>query len=334
MCFWKRCRRPAEVRTLEALSRDPQLIQEVWDTLEPTPPEPPTVPVEASPPPPPPPPPSVATVRAKQREASSRTSHQPQKHWSFSESSSSSSPYEEDPSSSSQNSESDDDDEEEEEADDDEEEAENEEAEEDLLGWHEHTDGDVVAPLYNIYIDENTMHVRFNTVNQETRETLSEQIVKNYVQYTIASGNVICRLQDVLEGVALPNDASHLIVTFCNFAGDQFSVPFALDHPDDPFPFEDTGLITDCQLDELPQTLVLLHRSDGQGPVREEHLTQKMIHFCWKYFRPGFFHHRPYAWTWLSELSEDPEAVLQAKYDHDRFACLRLSNAELIVYSI
>ena len=333
MCFWRLCRRSDRARTLDALVMDPKLVEEVLATLDNTPqPPPPPLPIVLPQPPP--------TVYEK-REAVSRTSHQTQNHWSFSEPSSSSShddddddegedddEEEVDPSSSSSSSESDDRDDEKDDED------EEQEEEEDLLGWHEHTDGDIVAPLYNIYLDENTMSVRFNTLHQETRETLSEQIVKNYVQHTIASGNVICRLQDVIAGVALPTDASHMIATFCNFAGDQFSVPFALDHPNDPFPFEDTSLITDCQLDDLPQTLVLIHQIDGQGPVMEENLTQKMIHFCWKYFQPGFFRHRPYAWTWLSELSEDPEAILQAKYDGDRFACLKLSTAELIVYSI
>lgn len=333
MCFWRLCRRPDKVCALDALVMDSKLVEEVLTTLDHTPqPPPPPPPLSVVLPQPPP------TVYEK-RETVSRTSHQTQNHWSFSEPSSSSSHEDDDdeeeevdPSSSpsSSASSSSESDEHDEENDDDEE----EEEEEDLLGWHEHTDGDMVAPLYNIYLDENTMSVRFNTLHQETRETLSEQIVKNYVQHTIASGNVICRLQDVIAGVTLPTDASHMIATFCNFAGDQFSVPFALDHPNDPFPFEDTSLITDCQLDDLPQTLVLIHQIDGQGPVMEENLTQKMIHFCWKYFQPGFFHHRPYAWTWLSELSEDPEAILQAKYDGDRFACLKLSTAELIVYSI
>lgn len=292
-------------------------------------------PVALPPPPPPLPaplvvPPPLAIVR----ERISRTSCQ--HHWSFSESSSSSShgepeddddeasadpavaEAEDDASSHPSTSSSDD------------------ESTTDLLGWHEHDDHDprATVPVHNIYLDERTLSVRFNTVHQEDRETLSERIVGNYVNHTRASGHVICCLRDVVHGVTLPEDATHLMVTFCNFAGDQFSIPFALERPDDPFPFEDTRWITDCQLDELPQTLVLLHRPDPHGPLLEENLTSKLIHFCWRFFQPGFSYHRPAVWTWLSELSDDPEALLQARYDHDRFACLTLATSELVVYHV
>lgn len=354
MCFWQRCRRRRPVAETEEeeqrLVYDPQLLADIraattedHEARDVT-----TKSVTCEVPPLPslsllstivPCPPSKPVLLAKPtlRESVSRTSQ----HWSFSEPSSSSpSQDDEDDDDEDENhhsSSSEEDEEEEDEYDEqepDEEEDEEDEEEEDLLGWHEAEDEGEVAPLYNIYIDETTMSVRFNTVHQETRETLSERIVRNYVEHTITSGHVICQLHDVLHNIRIPEDASHLMVTFCNFAGDQFSVPFALDHPEDPFPIADTRLITDCQLDELPQTLHLLHRPDRHGPLVEENLTDKMIHFCWKYFHPGFYEHRPYAWTWLSELSDDPDAVLHAKYDHDRFADLQLSNAELIVYSV
>lgn len=205
----------------------------------------------------------------------------------------------------------------------------------DILGWYEGEDTEGgPMPSHNPYIDESTMNVRFNTEHHDSRDRWSAHIVRNYTEFTKKHGQAVCQLKHVLVDVIPPDDASHLIVTFCNFSGDQFSVPYALSHREDAFPCEDTRLVTDCALDELPRTLIMIHRPHPQGPPVEENLTAKMIHLCWKHFHPGFYRHRPYAWSWLTELSDDPEAVLQAKYEHDCFASMKLSDAQLFVYSV
>ncbi len=190
-------------------------------------------------------------------------------------------------------------------------------------------------PLYNIYLDENTMTIRFNTIHQELKETLSHRIVRNYVDYTVETGQFICQVKDVLKDVEVPSDATHMIVTFCNFCGDEFSIPFDLDHLDDPFPVEDMRFITDdCHVEDLPRTLTLMHKAAPNGPVVEENMTHKLLSLCWKYFRPGFTHHRKYSWSWLAEMTDDKDAVLVAKYDGGVFASLELATSNLTVYQV
>jgi len=166
-------------------------------------------------------------------------------------------------------------------------------------------------PSQNIYFDLDTMKVKLNT--KDKLKDLSFHVVPLYRSLCEANQKVICKLGDVLAGLeGLPEDATHLIVSLVNYHGDKFYIPFALDHLDDPFPFESTAWIYEANADEmLPDSLSLIHKVDGQ--MRFDDVTDRMLYFSWNLFSPGSFKFRPHAWTWLKELSPDPDAVLLLK---------------------
>ena len=191
---------------------------------------------------------------------------------------------------------------------------------------------DSVEEMGNIYLDVTTMKIRFNSALKSYQENdkhrLSEQIVKQYASQQCES----CKLSDVLQDVTVPSDATHLIVSFCNFMGDQFSVPFSLTHQDDVFPFEDSDLIVNCDPTDLPHTISAVYMKDGK--VVHDNITEHFLNFSWNLFNVGHKTFRVHAWTWLKDLYEDKEAVLLAKYGNDEFASISIADPKVLLLSV
>jgi hypothetical protein len=207
------------------------------------------------------------------------------------------------------------------------------------------------AATLNIYFDSASLKAKLNTAFPEHRD-ISQYVLEKYHEWCAVSHSLVCTLDTVLTGLELPEDATHLLVSFVNYHGDRFQIPFSLNHRDDPFPFSDPELIVNGDHDEdLPTSIVLIERpvkeaekvidtndtdftnnnttpevlspksrdkGDPQNNSKEQeetvtkNATEAMLYFSRDNFTSGFRHFRPYAWDWLKELSQDPEAILLA----------------------
>jgi len=173
----------------------------------------------------------------------------------------------------------------------------------------------------NIYFDISNMKIKLNAEDAELRD-ISSHILQRYQYFCQTHKTLVCSVDTVLAGLDLPIDATHMVVSFVNYHGDKFYIPFSLDHPNDPFPFEDPELIiSGCHDEDLPETIMLIEKD------RETNLTETMLYFSRDFFAAGFHSFRPWAWTWLCELSKDPEAILLLTTKHSH--CIEYTSVSL-----
>jgi hypothetical protein len=171
--------------------------------------------------------------------------------------------------------------------------------------------------LQNIYFDVTTLKAKLNTEQTELRN-ISDHVRQRYQDFCQKEKTLVCSLNYVLEGLDLPDDATHLVVSFVTYHGDQFCVPYCLNHGEDPFPFEDPEFVVSALHDEELPEFIFLHCKNEKGKLVQIDVTDQLLYFSRDVFSAGFSHFRPYCWTWLSELSSDPEAILVTqRHDED-----------------
>jgi hypothetical protein len=161
----------------------------------------------------------------------------------------------------------------------------------------------------NIYFDITSLKAKLNTTHIELRD-ISQHVKQTYENYCKTEKSIVCKLSTVLNGLDIPEDATHLVLSFLNYHGDKFYIPFSLNHPDDFFPFENPEfIVSGLHEEELPESILLMTKNENQDIITKN-VTEYLLYFSRDMFSAGFSMFRPYAWTWLSELSEDPDAIL------------------------
>lgn len=170
--------------------------------------------------------------------------------------------------------------------------------------------------------------VQFNVDPSPDIDEQCNKIVQKYHQLRESTKEKIT-LDQVLTGICLPAEATHLVVTlFCK--KNLFSIPFSLYNRDELFPCESIDIISsyDEQAD-FPTEVVLMHIQDDQLITDD---MPDLYEFAWSGFRTGFKSYRQYAWAWLHKLSDDPDAIIRAKYADGQCICMSLQTFELFVF--
>lgn len=145
-----------------------------------------------------------------------------------------------------------------------------------------------------------------------------------------------CTVKEFLQHIQVPEDATHMIVSF-TVSNTQYSIPFSLDkkYEDESFPCEDSDILVayDPHTD-LPVEVSMLHMPYMNGKLISEDMTCEMSSYAWNEFKTGFHTYRPHAFSFLADLSTDPDAIIQAKYTDGRCVCMSLSTFELFHISL
>lgn len=170
--------------------------------------------------------------------------------------------------------------------------------------------------------------VQFNVDPSPEIDQQCNKIVTKYNELRKSKKDKIT-LDDVVTGICLPSEATHLVITLI-YNQTQFSIPFNLNKREEFFPCESVNIIAkyDAQIDS-PVEVVLMHIQDGQLVTED---MPDLYEYAWSGFRTGFKTYRQSAWSWLSKLSSDPEAIIRAKYPDGQCVCMSLQTFELFVF--
>lgn len=165
--------------------------------------------------------------------------------------------------------------------------------------------------------------------NVDPSPEIDQQCDKIVNKYNELSEKDKITLDDVITGICLPSEATHLVITLI-YNHTQFSIPFDLNKRDELFPCESVDIIAkyDAQIDS-PVEVVLMHIQDGQLVTED---MPDLYEYAWSGFRTGFKTYRQHAWSWLSKLSADPDAIIRAKYPDGQCVCMSLQTFELFVF--
>ena len=170
---------------------------------------------------------------------------------------------------------------------------------------------DEMDPVYNpgenIYFDVDSMTVTVNT-KDKTHHSITEHVVPRYKKLCAEKKSIVCKLADVLDGISLPPDATHLKVSIINHTGDRCYIPFHLAHVEENFPCDIPAMIQELDPDDLPTSIGLVEYIHGHVTTRD--LTMSLQDYAWDDFLLGFTYPRPHAWTFLRSLSTDENAEI------------------------
>jgi hypothetical protein len=118
------------------------------------------------------------------------------------------------------------------------------------------------------------------------------------------------------------SDATHIVCYFENPKKQEFRIVFCLENKNDMFPFEDDSyFMFEPDKTQLPSEIYLNYTKDGQH-IKESRL-ESFLPYAWNEFKCGFNQFRPWAWTWLKKVTDDPNAFVFCKYKKDNsYICI------------
>lgn len=129
-------------------------------------------------------------------------------------------------------------------------------------------------------------------------------------------------LYDVLNRLT-HEDKSHLkrmIVVYRNANNELVEVPYSFSHLHDSFPCDDIFCLLMAKESEQAKCVRLVYEEtndEGEVEMKDKDITNTLRYMTHNDMMGGFNNFRPHAWSFLTDLTEDPYALLRVDYEHE-----------------